>query len=85
MLLFLWGEFRGHIKNSLRQVPNYSENNGIPNGVSSMPTDETSLAQDACLGGPIDKISSIQTTNGIVTPRSLSLPSWLSVHDIMFN
>ncbi|GKD41812.1 hypothetical protein Tco_1262019, partial [Tanacetum coccineum] len=55
MLFFLWGEFRGRLKNSMRQVPNCSENNGIPNGVSSMPTDKMSSAQDACLGGPIDK------------------------------
>nr|GEV59463.1 hypothetical protein [Tanacetum cinerariifolium] len=55
MFLLLWAEFRGKIKNLLRQVPDHLENNGIPNGVSSMPNDKTSSAQDACLGGPFNK------------------------------
>nr|GEW15245.1 reverse transcriptase domain-containing protein [Tanacetum cinerariifolium] len=72
MFLFLWDEFRGKIKNSLHQVHDRLENNGIPNGVSFMPTDKTSSTQDACLGGPFDKINPV-----LVVIRAFSItPSY---------
>ncbi|KAK1441528.1 hypothetical protein QVD17_07499 [Tagetes erecta] len=55
MLFFLWGVFRGKKKEPLHHIPNNPETSCVPQSVSSISTDKTTLAENVSLVESVEK------------------------------